>query len=336
MSVGASEASDDLVAAHPDSQRRPGARRRCLAIMTSAHCAPRGHQAIRRGRGALTGVVTAPAGQAAAEGAAEVSCSRRVRSSHLARCRRRHRRRGLTVYALMEVGTAEILACIVLDVPPPEEPLHMQLMEELAATGIDATRISQVLNVRRLPDAAIQVLVRHLDLPHEAPILSAIVRCLADKDARKYQLFGRFVEAFIAGACPNGDPLQEALAVALGVHATKHDAPALLYAVQRPGNERYLAHLLRFFRAHRVRELGPILDAVASTIDPRDAHSTLVLAGAMVDIGWPEGLAALKARQMHVSGKQREKLDARISRLASLGGIEGPDEAAPPAAPRRS
>ena len=123
--------------------------------------------------------------------------------------------------------------------------------------------------------------------------------------------------------------------MALAVHATKHVIPELLYAIQRPGNERYLGHLLSYFRRHGVREIGPVLDAVAATIDPRDVQATLVLAGAMADIGWPEGLGTLKARRVHVKGKRAEKLDALIARLEILAGAARPDQVITPPQPWR-
>ena len=241
----------------------------------------------------------------------------------------------LAVRCLDAAGTHGDTGGTVFDLPPPEEPLHIELLEELAAAGVAATRISEVKYVRRLPDGAITVLVRHLDLPHQTSTLSEIVRCLADRDARKHQLSERFLEAFIAGACRQWDPLQESLAVALAVHATKHVIPELLYAIQRPGNERYLGHLLGYFRRNGVREIGPVLDAVAATIDPRDVQATLVLAGAMADIGWPEGLGTLKARRVHVKGKRAEKLDALIARLEILAGAGRPDQVITPPGPWR-
>lgn len=204
--------------------------------------------------------------------------------------------------------------------PTPHDPdaLHRHLLGELASVGIAAGSIVDVMHLRRIPPAGIDVLVKHLSVPHSAEVMTHVVRCLADPNAKKYGLFEALIDEYIemsAGPSADDRHLKEAYAVAAAYHATKSDIPLILYAVSRPGGMECFGHCLPKLRRFRCREAGPLLEEALRNVTTPE--SVVTVAKAMADVGWQDGLPVLRARWGELKGRARKEVGAAIERLTA-------------------
>jgi hypothetical protein len=206
----------------------------------------------------------------------------------------------------------------VSQIPDEPDDLHRGLLDELEGVGVLADSIADVMHYKSLPVEAVEVLVRHLSAPHSASVMTHIIRCLADRNAKPHRLFDTFIERFIAMPAVVGQHhrgLKEALAFAAAYHATREDVPTVLYALNQPGGSAYLGHFLSFLRRYRCREAGPLLERALSTVTTPE--SVAILAKAMVDVGWNEGLPALRGRLLALKGRAMKTVAESIARLES-------------------
>lgn len=203
----------------------------------------------------------------------------------------------------------------------PDEPdaLHRGLLDELEGVGVVAGSIVDVMYMNPLPVQAVKVLIGHLSGAHRASVMTHIVRCLADQNAKPYRLFDEFIDRFVAMppvVSHHDKGLKEAYALAAAYHATRDDMPTVLYALSQPGASDYLGHFLGILRRYRCREAGPMLERALSEV--KTPESVVTIGKAMVDVGWHEGLPTLRVRQLSLKGRAVKKVDEAIARLEAM------------------